>query len=198
MALMDVILLERVEKLGQMGDIVKVKYGYARNFLLPKKKALRASEENKRVFEAQRAHIEAENLKRKDEAVGVAAKLEGTSVVLIRQAGDTGQLYGSVSARDVAEALGTTGFNVGKNQAVLDKPIKTLGIHKVRIVLHPEVSVGITANVARSAEEAALQAKGVDVMAQQAEEERAEAEAAAAQAAAARAELMADSEETFG
>jgi large subunit ribosomal protein L9 len=192
MALMDIILLERVEKLGQMGDIVKVKPGYARNFLLPQKKALRASEENKKVFEAQRAHIEAENLKRKDEAVKVAGKLEGTKVVLIRQAGDSGQLYGSVSTRDIADALLPAGFTVNKNQVVLDKPIKALGIHKVRVVLHPEVTTGIEANVARSAEEAALQAKGVDVMAQQAEEERAEAEAAAAAAAAARAELMDD------
>jgi large subunit ribosomal protein L9 len=161
--MIEVILLERIERLGRMGDIVKVKPGYARNFLLPKRKALRATNDNRKYFETQRAHIEAENLKRKDEA-GVAAKaLDGRTVVLIRQAGDTGQLYGSVSTRDIADALSDGGAIVNKSQVVLDKPIKALGIHGVRIVLHPEVAVTIKTNVARSPEEAELQAKGVDV-----------------------------------
>jgi large subunit ribosomal protein L9 len=192
MALMELILLERVEHLGQMGDVVKVKPGYARNFLLPSKKALRASAENRRYFEAQRAHIEAENLKRKDEAGKVAAKLDGTKVVLLRQAGESGQLYGSVSSRDIAEALHGAGFTVNKTEVVLAAPIKVLGLHSVSVILHPEVKVAISANVARSAEEAELQAKGINVVEQEAEAERLEAEAAAAEAAAARAELMGD------
>jgi large subunit ribosomal protein L9 len=192
MAHVEVILLERVEKLGLIGDIVKVKPGFARNFLLPQKKALRASESNKKVFEAQRAQIEADNLKRKSEAEKVGEKLNGKSVVLIRQAGDAGQLYGSASTKDIAEAFGADGFTLNKNQVVLDKPIKNLGIHQVRIVLHPEVTVLVKANVARSPEEAELQAKGINVVDRQAEEERAEAEAARKEAEAARAEVMAD------
>jgi large subunit ribosomal protein L9 len=195
MSQVNVILLERVSKLGQIGDVVTVKAGFARNFLLPQKKALRATDANKQVFEAQRAQIEAANLERKSDAEKVAKKLEGTTVVLIRQAGDSGQLYGSVSTRDVAEALAAEKFSVDKNQVVLDKPIKALGIHDVRVSLHPEVVVGVRANVARSKEEAELQAKGVDVLRMQAEEEAKEAAAAAAQAAEARAALMADAEE---
>ncbi len=192
MAHMEVILLERVEKLGHIGEIVKVKPGFARNFLLPQKKALRASETNKKAFEAQRAHIEADNLKRKTEAEKVGEKLAGKSVILIRQAGDAGQLYGSASTKDIADAFGPEGFALGKNQVVLDKPIKNLGIHPVRVVLHPEVTVAVKVNVARSPEEAELQAKGVNVVDRQAEEERAEAEAARKEAEAARAEVMAD------
>ncbi len=192
MAHMEVILLERVEKLGMIGEIVKVKPGFARNFLLPQKKALRASEANKKAFEAQRAHIEADNLKRKAEAEKVGEKLSGKSVILIRQAGDAGQLYGSASAKDIADAFGPAGFTLNKNQVVLDKPIKLLGIHAAKVVLHPEVSVGVKVNVARSPEEAELQAKGVNVVDRQAEEERAEADAARKEAEAARAEVMAD------
>ncbi len=192
MAHMEVILLERVEKLGMIGEIVKVKPGFARNFLLPQKKALRASEANKKAFEAQRAHIEADNLKRKAEAEKVGEKLAGKSVILIRQAGDAGQLYGSASAKDIADAFGPEGFTLNKNQVVLDKPIKLLGIHAAKVVLHPEVSVGVKVNVARSPEEAELQAKGVNVVDRQAEEERAEADAARKEAEAARAEVMAD------
>jgi large subunit ribosomal protein L9 len=179
---MEVILLERVEKLGAIGDIVNVKPGFARNYLLPRKKALRANEANKKLFEAQRAQIEADNAKRK----------EGAVAVLIRQAGDSGQLYGSVSSRDIAEALTDAGKAVSKSQVVLDKPIKTLGVHAVKVVLHPEVVVGVKANVARSTEEAALQERGVNVVQQQAEEEAAEAAAQAAEAAAAREEAMGD------
>jgi large subunit ribosomal protein L9 len=195
MSQVNVILLERVAKLGQIGDVVTVKAGFARNFLLPQKKALRATEANRVVFEAQRAQIEAANQTRKLDAQKAAEKIEGTTVVLIRQAGDSGQLYGSVSTRDVAEELVAAKFNVNKNQVVLDKPIKALGIHAVRVALHPEVIVGVRANVARSKEEAELQAKGVDVLRMQAEEEAKEAAAAAAEAAEARAELMADAEQ---
>ncbi|MDX1574646.1 MAG: 50S ribosomal protein L9, partial [Kiloniellales bacterium] len=172
---MQVILLERIEKLGQMGDVVKVKPGYARNFLLPKRKALRATEENLKVFESQRAQLEADNLERRGEAESVAAKLEGLSIVLIRQAGEGGQLYGSVTARDMAQALNAEGVKVDRSQVQLDKVIKVLGLHPVRIRLHPEVAVTITANVARSEEEAASQASaGHEVSA---EEQRAAEEA---------------------
>jgi large subunit ribosomal protein L9 len=192
MANMNVILLERVEKLGFIGDVVSVKPGFARNFLLPQKKALRASEENKKAFESQKAQLVADNLTRKTDAENVGARIEGKTVVLIRQAGDSGQLYGSVSTKDIAEAFAAEGFTLHKNQVVLDKPIKALGIHGARIVLHPEVTVNVKANVARSTEEADLQAKGVNVVAQAQEEERAEAEAARKEAEAARAETMAD------
>jgi large subunit ribosomal protein L9 len=195
MSQVNVILLERVAKLGQIGDVVTVKAGFARNFLLPQKKALRATDANKLVFEAQRAQIETNNQARKTDAQATADKLDGTTVVLIRQAGDSGQLYGSVSTRDIADELVAAGFKINKNQVVLDKPIKTLGIHGARVALHPEVSVAVRANVARSKEEAELQAKGVDVLRMQAEEEANEARAAAAEAAEARAELMADAEQ---
>jgi len=161
---MDVILLERVEKLGQIGDVVTVKNGFARNFLLPRKKALRANAANKKVFEANRANIEAENAKRRDVAAEDAKGIDGKTITLIRQASNTGQLYGSVSTRDLVEAFETDGDKVTKNQIVLDKPIKTIGLSTVRIALHPEVSVTIKVNVARSPEEAELQAQGVDVM----------------------------------
>ncbi|HEX9769455.1 MAG TPA: 50S ribosomal protein L9 [Kiloniellales bacterium] len=173
---MQVILLERIEKLGQMGDIVKVKPGYARNYLLPRRKALRATEENLKVFESQRARLEADNLERRGEAESVAGKLEGLSIVLIRQAGEGGQLYGSVSARDMAQALDQAGVKVERSQVHLDKVIKVLGLHPVRIRLHPEVAVTITANVARSEEEARAQATEGHVVS--AEEQRAAEEAA--------------------
>ena len=162
---MDVILLERVEKLGQIGDVVSVKAGFARNYLLPRKKALRANEANKKVFEANRANIESDNANRRVNAEKEAGTLDGKSIILIRQASNTGQLYGSVSARDVAEALAEDGIKVAKSAIVLGRPIKAIGIHEVKIVLHAEVSRGITVNVARSPEEAELQAQGVDVMA---------------------------------
>ena len=160
--MVDLILLERVEKLGQMGQRVKVKPGFARNYLLPQKKALRATKENLAYFESQRAQLEANNLHRKSEATEIGGKIEGLSVIVVRQAGEGGQLYGSVSARDVAEAVSAAGFTIEKRQVVLERPIKNLGLHSVRIVLHPEVSVGITANVAQSAEGAEMQAKGID------------------------------------
>jgi large subunit ribosomal protein L9 len=170
---MDVILLERVEKLGNIGDVVSVKPGYARNFLLPRQKALRANDANKARFEANRSVIEAENAKRRESAQGDAKGLEGKSIILIRQASNAGALYGSVAARDVAEALAADGSKVTKNQVILERPIKTLGIHTVRVALHPEVSVAIQVNVARSPEEADLQAKGVDVTADLFEREEA-------------------------
>jgi large subunit ribosomal protein L9 len=160
--MIDLILLERVENLGQMGQVVKVRPGFARNFLLPQKKALRATKDNLAYFDKQRAQLEAQNLTRKGEAEQVATKLDGVSVVIIRQAGESGQLYGSVSARDIADAVTAAGFTIGRGQIVLDKPIKALGLYKTRVVLHPEVSVSITANVAQSPEEAEMQAKGVD------------------------------------
>ena len=160
MAAMEVILLERIETLGQMGDVVKVKPGYARNFLLPQKKALRATKDNLAYFEKQRAQLEAQNLKRRQDAEGVAKKLEGLQVIILRQAGETGQLYGSVATRDIADAVTAAGFTVDRRQILLDQPIKTLGIFKTRVALHPEVIVGIAANVAQSEEEAQMQAAG--------------------------------------
>jgi large subunit ribosomal protein L9 len=162
---MEVILLERIEKLGAIGDVVSVKPGFARNFLLPNGKALRANEANRKVFEANREKIEATNAERRSAAEKDSKGLEGASVQLIRQASNTGQLYGSVSARDLAEALEAQGHKVAKNQIVLDKPIKAIGVQDVKVALHPEVSVTIRINVARSPEEAELQAQGVDVMA---------------------------------
>lgn len=162
---MDIILLERIEKLGHIGDVVKVKNGYARNYLLPRGKALRANDANRKVFEANRAKIEADNAERRKGAEQDAKGVEGVSVQLIRQASNTGQLYGSVSARDLAEALEAQGHKIAKNQIVLDRPIKAIGVHDVRVALHPEVSVGIRVNVARSPEEAELQAQGVNVTA---------------------------------
>jgi large subunit ribosomal protein L9 len=160
---MQVILLQRIGRLGQMGDVVTVKDGYARNFLLPQHKALRATKDNLTKFEGQRATLEAHNLEQKKEAEAVGATLEGKAFVAIRQAGDTGQLYGSVSTRDIAEAITEGGFKVDRNQIVLEEPIKTLGVHKVAVQLHPEVQVGVTLNVARSADEANRQAAGEDV-----------------------------------
>jgi len=163
---MEIILLERVEKLGAIGDVVRVKDGYARNYLLPRKKALRANESNRKLFEANRARIEEENAEKRSDAEKAAKTVDGKSVKLIRQASNTGQLYGSVSARDIAEALDAEGAKVGKSQVVLDRPIKAIGVHEVKIALHPEVAVMVKVNVARSPEEADLQAQGVDVMAQ--------------------------------
>jgi len=162
---MDLILLERVEKLGQMGDLVRVRDGFARNFLLPQGKALRATEANKSRFETQKAELEARNLERKGEAESVGGKLNGESVTIIRQAGESGQLYGSVAARDIAEALTAAGFAVDKNQVVMVKPVKTLGLFEQAIRLHPEVSSMVTVNVARSEEEAERQARGENVLA---------------------------------
>ena len=163
---MDVILLERIEKLGTIGDVVKVKNGYARNFLLPNGKALRANDTNRKVFEANREKIEATNAERRTGAEAEAKKVDGAKIQLIRQASNTGQLYGSVSARDLAEALEAAGHKVARNQIVLDKPIKAIGVQEVKIQLHPEVAVTVTVNVARSPEEAELQAQGKDVMAE--------------------------------
>lgn len=160
---MQVILLQRIGRLGQMGDVVNVKDGYARNFLLPQKKALRATKENMAHFETQRAQLEANNLEHKKEAEAVAAKLEGKIFTAIRSAGDTGQLYGSVSTRDIAEAVTAGGFTVDRNQVVLERPIKTLGLHQTKVALHPEVVVNVALNVARSEEEAERQARGEDV-----------------------------------
>ncbi|MDP9421795.1 MAG: 50S ribosomal protein L9 [Pseudomonadota bacterium] len=168
---MEVILLERVEKLGQIGDIVTVKNGFARNYLLPNKKALRANEANKKVFEANRARLEAENATRRSDAEKASKDVEGKSVQLIRQASNVGALYGSVSARDIVEALEGVGARVSKSQIVLDRPIKAIGVHEVKVALHPEVSVTVKVNVARSPEEAELQAQGVDVMASMFERE---------------------------
>ena len=168
---MDVILLERVEKLGHIGDVVKVKDGFARNYLLPNKKALRANEANKKVFEANRARIESDNATRRGEAEKEAGNFNDVSVTLIRQASNTGQLYGSVAVRDLVDALVADGHKVAKNQIVLDKPIKAIGLNVVKIQLHPEVAVTIKVNVARSPEEAELQAQGVDVMASMFERE---------------------------
>jgi large subunit ribosomal protein L9 len=189
--MLDVILLERVENLGQMGQVVKVRPGFARNFLLPQKKALRATKENLAYFEKQRAQLEAQNLTRKNEAEQVAEKLNGLKVVLIRQAGESGQLYGSVSARDLSDAVTAAGFTITRGQVVLEKPIKTLGLFPLKVVLHPEVSVAVTANVAQSAEEAEMQAQGIDPLklaaeaaAREAEEQRQAAADAASQNAA--------------
>jgi len=184
--MLDVILLERVENLGQMGQVVRVRPGFARNFLLPQKKAMRATKENLAYFEKQRAQLEAQNLTRRKEAEQVADKLNGLKVVLIRQAGESGQLYGSVSARDLSDAVTEAGFTIGRGQIVLEKPIKTLGLFPLKVVLHPEVSVQVTANIAQSAEEAEMQAQGIDPLklaaaaaARGAEEQRHAAAAAA-------------------
>ncbi|KFG68431.1 50S ribosomal protein L9 [Microvirga sp. BSC39] len=157
---MDVILLERVAKLGQMGETVKVRSGYARNFLLPRGKALRATEANKKHFDAQRAQLEARNLERRKEAETVGEKLNGQSFIILRQSGETGVLYGSVSTRDLAEIMTQNGFTVDRNQIAINQPIKTIGLHAVPVALHPEVEVKVTINVARSPEEAERQARG--------------------------------------
>lgn len=160
---MQVILLERIGRLGQMGDVVNVKNGYARNFLLPQKKALRATQENLSRFEKDRTQLEARDLELKKEAEAVAGKLEGGKFIAIRQAGDTGQLYGSVTPRDIAEVVTSGGFTVDRRQIVLDRPIKSLGLHPVKVALHPEVVVSITLNIARTEDEADRQARGENV-----------------------------------
>lgn len=160
---MQVILLQRIGKLGQMGDVVSVKDGYARNYLLPQKKALRATDDNRKQFESQRSQLEANNLELKKEAEAVAEKLAGKTFVAIRQAGDTGQLYGSVSTRDIADAVTAGGFTIDRRQVIMDRPIKNLGVHQSRVALHPEVIVDIALNVARTQEEADRQARGEDV-----------------------------------
>ncbi|MBW6523801.1 50S ribosomal protein L9 [Sphingomonas sp. RHCKR47] len=169
---MDVILLERVEKLGAIGDVVKVKDGFARNFLLPRKKALRANEANRKVFEANRARIEADNAARRGDAEKEAGNFKDAQITLIRQSSNTGQLYGSVAVRDLVEALVAEGYKVTKAQVVLDRPIKAIGLYDVKVQLHPEVVVNVKVNVARSPEEAEMQASGVDVMQQVFEEGR--------------------------
>ena len=170
---MEVILLERVEKLGAIGDVVKVKNGFARNYLLPNNKALHANESNRKLFEANRARIEEENATRRTDAEKASKGVDGKTVQLIRQASNVGHLYGSVSARDIVEALEGVGAKVTKSQVVLDRPIKAIGVHEIRIALHPEVSVNVKVNVARSPEEADLQAQGIDVLQQMFEEEAA-------------------------
>jgi len=160
---MQVILLQRVGRIGQMGDVVNVRDGFARNFLLPQKKALRATKENLAKFEGQRSQLEATNLEQKKEAEAVSGKLDGKIFLAIRSAGDTGQLYGSVSTRDIAEVVTAGGFTIDRNQVVINKPIKTLGLHDARVQLHPEVLVKVTLNVARSADEAERQARGENV-----------------------------------
>jgi large subunit ribosomal protein L9 len=170
MAAIELILLQRVEKLGQMGDVVKVKPGYARNFLLPQKKALRANKGNLANFEAQRAQLEATNLKRREEAERLSERMAGLQVVIIRQAGESGSLYGSVSARDIADGCTAAGMTTNRSQVILEQPIKSLGLTPVRVVLHPEVNLTVMANVARSVEEAEKQARG-EMVGQAAEEE---------------------------
>lgn len=196
---MQVILLERIEKLGQMGDVVNVKPGYARNYLLPQKKALRATEDNVAFFEDQRAQLEADNLERRQEAESVGGKMDGAAIIVIRAAGDSGQLYGSVNSRDIAAGLTEAGFTVSRSQVQIARPIKEIGMHDVRIVLHPEVDVEVMVNVARSGEEAETQAerhaRGEDPVVSQEEiqaEIEAEAEEAADEAAPDVAELLED------
>ena len=179
---MDIILLERVEKLGAIGDVVTVKDGYARNFLLPNKKALRANEANRKVFEANRAKIESDNASRRDEAQKASGSVEGKQIVLIRAASQTGQLYGSVSVKDIVDGLAAQDAKVSKNMIVLERPIKTLGVFGVKVVLHPEVTVNVQVNVARSDDEAELQKDGVNVLDQMFEAEQAEIAAEAIEA----------------
>lgn len=173
---MQIILLERVESLGTIGDVVNVRDGYARNYLLPKKKALRANEGNRKVFEANRERLEKENAERRGEAEKAGEKIDGTELVLIRSASNSGQLYGSVSVRDIVAGLEEKGHRISKAQVVLEHPIKTIGMFNVRVSLHPEVHVIVKANVARSDDEAELQSQGVDVMKAMFEEDRAEGE----------------------
>ena len=160
MASVELVLLQRVEKLGQMGDVVRVKPGFARNFLLPQKKALRATKDNMARFEEQRAQLEAQNIKRREEAERVAERVGGLTIVIIRQAGESGSLYGSVSTRDIAEGCTEGGLTINRSQVILEQPIKTLGLTPVRVTLHPEVSISVTVNVARSVEEAERQSRG--------------------------------------
>ncbi|MFP5396004.1 MAG: 50S ribosomal protein L9 [Alphaproteobacteria bacterium] len=176
---MEIILLERIEKLGTIGDVVTVKDGYARNYLLPNKKALRANDANRKVFEANRSKIEADNAARRGEAEVHAKDVEGKSVVLIRASSNAGQLYGSVSVRDIVDALNADGANLTKSMIVLERPIKTIGVFDVKVALHPEVAVTVKVNVARSPDEAEQQAAGVDVIAAMFEDDAAEAAAAA-------------------
>ncbi|WP_374279817.1 50S ribosomal protein L9 [Novosphingobium sp.] len=176
---MQIILLERIEKLGTIGDVVTVKDGYARNFLLPNKKALRANDANRKVFEANRSKIEADNAARRADAEKHSENVEGKSVVLIRASSNAGQLYGSVSVRDIADALNAEGADVSKSMIVLERPIKTIGVFDVKVALHPEVAVTVKVNVARSPDEAEQQAAGVDVIAAMFEDDAAEAAAAA-------------------
>lgn len=193
---MEVILLERIEKLGQMGDVVNVKPGFARNYLLPKKKAVTASAANREHFETQRGQLEAQNLEQKSEAEGVGQKLDGLFVVMVRQAGDAGQLYGSVNARDVASGVTDAGFSITRSQISLEKPIKTIGLHPVSVALHPEVTVTVTANVARSEDEAIIQEQTGEAVVSTEEEEKRAAEAEAEKAAsAAEAEAEAESDD---
>jgi len=193
---MQVILLERVEKLGQMGDEVRVKDGFARNFLLPKKKALRATKANREYFHAQKAQLETQNAERKKGADAIASKLGGKSFILIRQAGDRGQLYGSVSPRDVSDAMEKAGYKVDRHQVSISQAIKTIGLFTVPVVLHPEVKVNVTVNVARSEDEAERQARGEDVLAgrTEAQEARAAAEEVFEQGAGPAAEAEAEGE----
>ena len=177
---MDIILLERIEKLGTIGDVVTVKDGYARNFLLPQKKALRANDANKKVFEANRERLETENAEKRTVAESLGEKVAGAEVILIRAASNTGQLYGSVNVRDMVAGLVDQGHDVNKKQVIMGAPIKTIGMHDVTVALHPEVHVTVKANVARSEDEAELQSQGVDVLAQMFEEEQREIEEAAA------------------
>ena len=191
-SMMELILLERIEKLGKMGEVVRVRPGYARNYLLPQKKAVRATEENRKRFEEQRAHLEALNAERRTEAEGLAGPLQGVSIVLIRQSGEAGQLYGSVSTRDIADAVSEAGVKIRRQQVLLNAPIKAVGLYEVPIALHPEVSVTIKVSVARSRDEAETQLKtgttALSPAAAAAAEEAREAEEAAAAAAAAAAE----------
>jgi len=173
---MEIILLERIEKLGTIGDVVNVKDGYARNFLLPNKKALRANDANRKVFEANRERLEAENAARRDEAAKAGATVDGAELTLIRASSNSGQLYGSVSVKDIADALKAQGHDINKSQIILGRPIKTLGLFDVKVALHPEVHVTVKANVARSDDEAELQKQGIDVIGQLAEEDRTEGE----------------------
>ena len=177
---MEIILLERIENLGLMGDVVSVKPGFARNYLLPQGKALRATDENRRTFDQQRAQLEANNLEGRKEAEAVAKKMEGLSIILVRQAGEAGQLYGSANARDIADAVGEAGFTVARQQVRLQRPIKNVGIHPVRIDLHPEVSVDVITNVARTQEEANIQARTGKALIHADEEETTPAAPAAA------------------
>lgn len=193
---MEIILLERIDKLGGIGDVVSVKDGYARNFLLPNKKALRSNAANLKVFEANRARIEADNAARRDDAQKIAGTVEGAKVVLIRQASNAGQLYGSVSVRDIVEALHEAGHSaVSKAMVVLERPIKSLGLVDVRVNLHPEVAVTVSVNVARSPDEAELQAQGINVIDQQFAEEEAEAAAAAEEFLETQAEATAEQDD---
>lgn len=173
---MDIILLERIEKLGTIGDVVRVRDGYARNFLLPQKKALRANEANRKVFEANRERLEKENAERRSEAEKAGEKIDGVEIVLIRASSNSGQLYGSVNVRDIVHGLVEKGHKIDRHQVVMGSPIKTIGMFDVTVAMHPEVRVTVKANVARSEDEAELQSQGIDVMAQRFEEERGESE----------------------